>query len=253
MEARRDDLEARQQLLEQWAEEQKRRQLQQLRADAPSAWTLRYRLILARIRLARAQFTERLADRLLDRGLDTAGSVHLPEHEHPDYNHYLPSAWHVVPRALHYLGVSERDTFIDFGCGKGRVVHQAAKRPFHRVIGVEISPELAERARAMLAARSDQHRCRSVEIVVSDVCEFPIPDDFTIGYLFHPFMSDVFSSLLERIIESIDKRPRRIRLIYALPLQGQVILATNRFRLLKEQQNKILDSPLSRTAIYESI
>jgi cyclopropane fatty-acyl-phospholipid synthase-like methyltransferase len=87
----------------------------------------------------------------------------------------------VLPRALRYLGVSDRDTFVDFGCGKGRVVHQAARRPFRRVIGVEISPVLAEVARNGLAARRHQHRCGSVEIVVSDVTQYRVPDDLTIG------------------------------------------------------------------------
>ena len=104
----------------------------------------------------------------------------------------MPSAWHMLPQALRYTGVSDSDTFVDFGCGKGRVVHQAARRPFRRVIGVEISPVLAEIARTNLAARRHQHRCRNVEIVVSDVMEFRVPDDLTIGYLFHPFRGETF-------------------------------------------------------------
>src|SRR4029450_218589 len=105
-------------------------------------------------------------------GLDTSGHAREPEHHHSDRVLYVPSAWHVLPRALRYLGVSDRDTFVDFGCGKGRVVHQAARRPFRRVIGVEISPHLAEIARTNLAARRHEHRCRNVEIVVSDVAEY---------------------------------------------------------------------------------
>ncbi len=131
----------------------------------------------------------------------------------------MPSPWHALPRALYYLGVSDRDTFIDFGCGKGGVVHQAARRPFRRVIGVEISPVLAEIARTNLAARRRQHRCRNVEIVVSDVAEFSVPDDLTIGYLFHPFMNETLDALLRSIVDSIDRRPRRVRLIYVSPVQ----------------------------------
>ena len=78
---------------------------------------------------------------------------------------------------LRYLGVSDRDVFVEFGCGKGRVVHQAARRPFRRVVGVEISPVLAEAARSGLAARSHQHRCRDVEImsVAGEVRRFRPP------------------------------------------------------------------------------
>jgi cyclopropane fatty-acyl-phospholipid synthase-like methyltransferase len=162
---------------------------------------------------ASRRFTRPLFNRVLDRQLNTSGDSHLPEHDHPDRIHYVASAWHVLPRALHYLGVSDRDTFVEFGCGKGRVVHQAARRPFRRVIGVEISPELAEIARAGLAARRHQHRCRDVEIVVADVTEFQVPDDLTIGYFFDPFSNEVFDAVLRGIVDSIDRKPRRVRLI----------------------------------------
>ena len=201
-----------------------------------------------------ARGSEWLADRVLDRGLDTSGHTREPEHDHPDRVGYAPSPWHTVPRALHYLGVSDSDTFVDFGCGKGRVVHQAAKRPFRRVIGVEISPVLAQIARTNLAARRNQQRCRNVEIVVSDLAEYPVPDDLTIGYLFHPVANETLDALLQRIVDSIDRRPRRIRLIYLYPLQRSRILETGRFRLLKEQRSRPLDPSWPPTAaeIFES-
>ena len=200
---------------------------------------------------------ERSASRRLDRGLNTSGSAWVPEHDHPDRADYVPSPWHVLPRALRYLGVSDRDVFVEFGCGRGRVVHQAAMRPFRRVVGVEISPVLAEAARRGLAARRHQHRCRDVEIVVADVTAFRVPDDLTIGYLFHPFGGETFESVLRGIVESIDRNPRRVRLIYVLPQERAQVLATGRFRLLKEQYSKLLDAPPSRpsspVAIFESV
>jgi hypothetical protein len=81
------------------------------------------------------------------------------------------------------------------------------------VIGVEISPVLAEIARTNLATRRHQHRCRNVEISVSDVTDFKVPDDLTIGYLFDPFKDETLEAVLRGIVESIDHRPRRVRLI----------------------------------------
>src|SRR3954451_3838792 len=197
--------------------------------------------------------SERLAAPVLDRGLNTSGRVHQPEHSHPDRVRYVPSPWYVLPRELRYLGVSDRDTFVDFGCGKGRVVHQAARRPFRRVIGVEISPVLADMARTGLAARRHQHRCRNVEIVVADLKDFRVPDDLTIGYLFDPVSGEAFSAVLQRIVDSIDRDPRRVRLIYVRPTLGSLVLATGRFRLLKEQRGGLRDARIYRAAIFESI
>jgi SAM-dependent methyltransferase len=249
MDAMPDEAAARRELLERWLAEQ----AEQGRVSQPQAGRRsRIRLALLRRRLRLALKSQRLADRVLDRGLGTSGRAFEPEHDHPDRVDYVPSPWHVLPRALRYLGVSEDDTFVDFGCGKGRAVHQAAKRPFRRVIGVEISPALAEIARAGLAARRHHHRCRNVEIVVSDATEFRIPDDLTIAYLFHPFENETLDAVLEGIIDSIDRRPRRVRMIYGYPVHSSRVLATGRFRLLKEQNNWLLDTHLSRALIFES-
>ena len=252
-----DDGAARREALERWAQE-KHRQL----SEPAGPVRLPTRLVaplLRSPRLARGLWSadralDQFADRLLGRGLDTSGYAFAPEHDHPDRLHYLPSAWHVLPRALRYLGVSDSDTFIDFGCGKGRVVHQAAKRPFRRVIGVEISPDLAEVARAGLEARRHQHRCQDVEIVVSDVAKYRVPDDLTIGYFFRPFEGEAFDALLQDIIDSIDRHPRCVRLIYVFPTNKarSALVATRRFRLLKEQSSSLLRLRSHRLAIFES-
>jgi SAM-dependent methyltransferase len=247
-----EDPAARREALERWADEQLRRTTAaRLRAKV-------VRRLIGADRLARSlartnRIFERVADRVLDRGLNTAGEVKLPEHAIEDRVVYVPAAWHVLPRALRYLGVSDRDTFVDFGCGKGRVVHQAARRPFRRVIGVEVSPALAEIARAGLAARAHQHRCPKVEIVVSDVRQFRVPDDLTMGFFFWPFGDETLATVLRGIIESLDRHPRRVRLIYLRPppRTRSTILETGRFRLLKEQSSS-LRNHLDRVAIFES-
>ena len=195
---------------------------------------------------------ERGLDRVLDRGLHTALSSRQPETNHSDGVAYVPTAWHVLPRALSYLGVSDRDTFVDFGCGKGRVVHQAARWPFREVIGVEVAPALAEIARAGVAARRHQHRCEDVKIVVSDVREFRVPDELTIGYFFDPFHGEAMDAVLRAILDSIERHPRRVRLIYVHPRLGSHVLATGRFRLLKEQRGGLRDARVYRAAIFES-
>jgi len=257
MDLLRQDAADRREGLERWAEEQQRR-----RDQRPAQVPLRTRLVAPVVRphrLARGlQFADRVldrfADRVLDRGLNTSGNVSLPEHDHPDRVHYVPSAWHWLPRALRYVGVSAHDTFVDFGCGKGRVLHQAAKRPFRRVIGVEISADLAETARAALAARKRQHRCPTVEVVVSEVTEFRVPDDLTIGYLFRPFQNEFLDAVLRGIVDSIDRHPRRVRLIYVWPTGDtrSKILATGRFRLLREQPSSLINPRSFPISIFES-
>ena len=219
-----------------------------MHAENPSKAKVAF--VAAKLKLA--GFLERLGDGLFDRSLDTAGLAIEPEHADPNRRVYLPSGWRVLPKALRYLGVSGTDTFVDFGCGKGRVIHQAAKHPFRRVIGVEISPHLAEAARAGVVAHKDSYRCRDVEIVTADVTEFPVPDDLTVAYIFHSFDNETFESILAGITQSLDRRPRRLRLIYVCPTAREQVLATRRFRVLTEQQG-LLGSPMSQVTIFESL
>jgi len=242
-----DDPRARQAELERWASEQ------WLEDQRPTG--IPWRSLADGVAKAPGQVagaSALLANRVLDRGLRTAGDVHRPEHAHADRVHYVPTAWHVLPRALRTLEASDRDTFIDFGCGKGRVVHQAAKRPFRRVVGVEISEELAEIARRGLAARRREHRCPQVEIVVSDAAAFPIPEDLTIAFLFDPFSAGTLDAVLNNLVGSLDRHPRRLRLIFVHPRCGAQVLATGRFRLVSEQRGGLKDIRLFRTALFES-
>jgi SAM-dependent methyltransferase len=241
-----DDPVARQQWLEAWADEQEQHvdakplsQAEQLRIEARAA---RHRIAI------KAWW---YADQFLDRGLGTRGIATEPEHEVPDRVAYVPSAWHVLPRALHYLGADEHDTFIDFGCGKGRVVHQAARRSLRRVIGVEISPALSAMASATVAAGRDRHRCHDVRIVTCDATRYDIPDDLTIAYLFDPFRGAILDAVLENIIASMNRRPRTVRMIYVHPSNAGRVLATGRFRLLKEQRGGLRDRRVNRAALFE--
>jgi SAM-dependent methyltransferase len=239
-----EDPDARRAWLERWAAEKQKQLPRSHRARVSRLWRKTAKTI--------ELLVDRL-DRVFDRGLDTSRHVYdVPETADVDGVIYVPSAWHVLPRALRAVGAGDRDVFVDFGCGKGRIVHQAARWPLRRVIGVEVSTELADFARTLVAAHSREHRCRNVEIVVCDAAQFPVADDVTIAYFFDPFRDKTFDAVLDNLVDSIDRHPRRLRLIYVNPIHGAQVLATGRFRLVKWQRGGLRDVRISRAAIFES-
>jgi len=119
--------------------------------------------------------------------------------------------------------------FCDFGSGKGRVVCQAAKYRFARVIGVELSEELNRIARENVA-RHRTVRAGRVEIVTADVLDWPIPDDLSVAYFYNPFVGEIFHTVVTRLIESFDRHPRRLRILYVNPREHQYLLSTGRIR-----------------------
>jgi SAM-dependent methyltransferase len=252
-----EDRLARLAFLEKWAVEQRRGRRAKRWLDVGATWSVRVwsRLVLMVERKVERKVEQ--LDRVFDRGLDTSDAVmHIPEIQANDGQHYEPSPWYILPRALRAVGASDRDVLVDFGCGKGRIVHQAAKRPLKRVIGVEISPELAAFAQTLVAAHRHEYRCQNVEIFVCDAARFHVPDDVTIAYLFFPFRGTTLDAVLHNLIESIDRRPRRMHVIYAWPTQNEQVLATGRFRLVRETNFLRMLLPARagrhRTAIFES-
>ena len=174
----------------------------------------------------------RLERRIFERGLDTHEYATTIDHFHPDRVDYQPSGWRYLRRVLRAREVGPDDVFLDIGSGRGRVLCQAGRYGFRRMIGVEIAPELNESARRNLDRRRGL-RCRDVELVTADAAEYEIPDDVTVVYLYHPFIGDTFRRVMANIVASLDRAPRRLRLIYALPTLAHEVEATGRFELLR--------------------
>jgi SAM-dependent methyltransferase len=185
---------------------------------------------------------------------ETSGRVMLSELglEHPDRQSYIPSAWWVLRWLLPVSDVNADDVLVEFGCGKGRIVLDAARRyQFSRVVGVELSPELSDVARSLVSS-SGRLRCPDVRIETADATQFEIPDDVTFAYMFNPFTGDVFQSVLDNIVASLERAPRRLRLIYVNPICHDQVIATNRFRCTRMVHTSRLVS-LVRAGIYESV
>ncbi len=152
-----------------------------------------------------------------------------PEHR----SGYAPAGWLFLRRILRRREVSSTDVFLDLGSGMGRVVYQAAAGySFARVIGVELSPKLDAVARQNIERTRHRLRCRNVELVLSDVLDYEIPDEVTFVFLSNPFGGPVFQAVVDKLAASVERRPRRLRLLYLNPIEERRLLAAG-FRLTK--------------------
>jgi SAM-dependent methyltransferase len=171
-----------------------------------------------------------LADRVIRRWFDwhlgisseaviDAGQLGLAD---PDHRGYAPSDYRTFSKVLNAIPVATGyDVFLDLGCGLGRAVVLAAQRPFKRIIGVEISSELVERARRNVAQARRRLRCQAVDVFEGDAAAFLIPDDVTLVYMFNPFCGDPLVSVLKNLGQSLVRKPRAIRLICRVPDRSQ--------------------------------
>jgi SAM-dependent methyltransferase len=188
--------------------------------------------------------------------LDTSRIVYLREIglAAPDRLEHSPSGWLFLRRALKGCVVTEADTFVDFGSGMGRAVYLAARHyPFGRVVGVELSPELNAVAIQNLDRMRPKLKCANVEFVTSEATAYRIPDDMTYAYLFNPFTGDLFRTVLDNIIASLDRSPRRLILCYANPVMDSAVLDSRRFVKVRDTTGLRRDIPIYRIAVYRSI
>ena len=152
---------------------------------------------------------------------------------HPERVDYQPSGWLSLRLLLRRRDVGRDDVFADIGCGMGRIVYQAARRyRFKRVIGVELSPDLADLARANVERHRRRLRCKDVRIETTDALSWEVPDDLTVAYMFRPFTGAIFEGMVERLIASYDRNPRRLRILYVRPEAHEWLMATGRVREL---------------------
>jgi glycosyltransferase involved in cell wall biosynthesis len=146
---------------------------------------------------------------------------------------YQPTGWLKLWRILRPRDVAPTDVFADIGSGKGRVVFQAARRyPFARVLGVELSEQLNEIARRNIERNRRRLRCPRVELVTADVLSYRLPDDVTVVYFANPFTGPVFQAAVDELLASLERRPRRLRVIYSNPVEEQRLLAAG-FRCVR--------------------
>lgn len=165
------------------------------------------------------------ADRSFDSryGTDTSGKVETARlgiadtelREHAIL--YLPSPERVTRWMLDNVGVEPRDcSFVDLGCGKGRVLLVAAQRPFQAVIGVDLSPELVAIARRNVEHFADRARCGEIRVHSADATSFQFPETDLLIHLYHPFEPEITARLLCHLQSAVSERPRRVTIAYLL-------------------------------------
>jgi SAM-dependent methyltransferase len=166
-------------------------------------------------------------------GIDTRGGSptdveSAPSSLHHDSLSYAPSEprdFAPLVNSLPLAGPPTGYTFIDLGCGKGRVLVLAADYGFGRVVGVELDARLVAGARANL--RSLQERGRRwggvVEVVHADAAAYPFPPEPSVVYLYNPFGEQTLRVMVKNLVESWNERPRPLIVVYYNPVHQHLL------------------------------
>jgi SAM-dependent methyltransferase len=148
---------------------------------------------------------------------------------------FRPTRARPLKKLLNSLDFPRNSVFVDLGCGKGRALVIAAEYGFKRVVGVEFSSVLCKEAKRNISTYlKNQGVDVDIEIIESDVCDYEIKDDENIFYLFDPFDDVVLNRVLKNLDLSIEKKKRKIWLIYNNPNFRTVIEKQGNFKKSRE-------------------
>ena len=168
----------------------------------------------------RARWGIRLTlDRAMDRfySIDTAVTGPLPKAQESSRfgDAYVngPVSYWILRSYLDRKLFGPDEVFYDIGCGHGRVLCMVARRRVAKCVGIELSTQFAEKARANAAAL--RGRASPIEVRVGDAAEMDYSDG-TLFYFGDPFGADTMRAVLCRIRDSVAANPRKVSCIFVL-------------------------------------
>ncbi len=150
--------------------------------------------------------------------INTTGTDNLkgimPAEERVHATMYEPVNYFTAEWLMDRVTEEEKKTgFLDVGCGKGRVLAIASAYGFASVTGIEISPRLIK------AIPPD--RCT---IHCIDARHYDIPDHIGVIFLFNPFDEIVMKAFIGKVMESLRRNSRPMKVLYANPRCRQLWL-----------------------------
>jgi len=130
--------------------------------------------------------------------------------------HYTPLPYAALKALLStVVPSSQKDVFIDWGSGMGRVMVLASTQPYREVIGVECSAVLCAAAEQNLKRARVTRRCGRVRLANTDAREFPIPEDASVMFFYNPFRGALLTEVVGHIRDSWMRNLRPITFLVA--------------------------------------
>jgi tRNA1(Val) A37 N6-methylase TrmN6 len=161
-------------------------------------------------------------------------------------NHVSATNPKMLSSLFNRFEITSDDSFIDFGCGKGMALKVMMQFPFRKITGIELSDVVADIARSNLSRLKGSN----VNVVTTDARDFSDLDDYSYMYFYNPFPEKIFQSVLQNIEKSIERHPRRVRLIYYNPVCEKALKNSKYFEIVEElspsQKNAL------RLCVYET-
>ncbi|MFD2043328.1 SAM-dependent methyltransferase [Ornithinibacillus salinisoli] len=165
-------------------------------------------------------------DKLLNIRTAGKGSMEEPGHYHP----YEPTPYSALETLFQQYEVKPNDHIVDFGCGKGRLIFFIHYFYHATVTGVDRSESFIRQAMENRERYGSRFK-NSLEKVQFQCClaeNYRVDSQENRFYFFNPFSVQIFISVINNIMKSVEGHPRDVEVILYYPSEDYIYyLVTN--------------------------
>ncbi len=155
---------------------------------------------------------------------------------------YMPVSYSLLKEIFKQLPLTERNHFLDIGCGMGRALCIAAHQGYKKISGLDLSKNLCDIAKQNLTKTQEQIASFQFTIINNDAFYYKIPPNVDCIFLFNPFDEIIMSGVINNIFESLQNNPRKIKIIYANPLYKDQFLKAGYSQIWQSKKMEYIEA-----------
>lgn len=157
----------------------------------------------------RVEILEEIIDSLLN--INTMEKRYWSD-EITEYFWYEPTPYLYLKKLLKEFEFKKNDHVVDIGCGKGRFMFYSNFLKDIRVTGIEANHLTFLDCEENLESYRSKNKDK-IKVINTLAEKYEFEDDQNIFYLFNPFTLDIFKKVMDNIIKSINRKPRKVTII----------------------------------------
>jgi len=149
---------------------------------------------------------------------------------------YAPTTNLSLKKILNKLNLQSRQTFLDLGCGKGRVLLLAAAEGFKDIRGIEFSPVLQQIAKKNCKQYlTKKHTTQGITILEMDVRNYQFEGDEEVVFMFDPFSESVLKTVVDNMKKPLATPKCKLTIIYRSPVHKDIFASDPDFSLVLDE------------------
>lgn len=158
-------------------------------------------------------------------------------HQSSHYNRYEATPYKALDEFFEGYKLNKTDSVVDFGCGKGRLPFYIHDRFDVSVTGIEMSGQLYMEALENKASYMKKVK-RTNAYINFDHClaeEYEVEAEDNRFYFFNPFSIQIFMTVIDNILLSVDQQKRSVDIILYYPTSEYIefLETSTPFELIK--------------------